>query len=51
MERAVLPTFDELIRVAPIATLTLMVAGVGYFACYFIFIKWIKSIKDEKDND
>jgi len=51
MESVILPTFDRLLAFAPAAVLTLAVAGVGYFACYFIFIKWIKSIKDEKGDD
>jgi len=48
-----LPTFSELLQIAPYATLVLTVAAVGYAAAYWPLHQWIKSLRNrgKRHND
>jgi len=41
-----IPSWSELFRIAPIATMTLTVAGVGFFAGVWLKRSHLKDLKD-----
>jgi len=41
-----LPTFDDLLTVAPIATITLLIAGIGFYAAMKSSQRTIDALKE-----